>query len=383
MKQNKAYKYRLYPNQIQSNLIDRTIGCVRLIYNKMLADKIKHYEETKQSLKNYPAQYKDEYPFLKEVDSLALANAQLNLQSAYSNFFRRVKQGAEKDKLGFPKFKSKKKAKWSYTTNNQRDSIRIENNTIRLPKVAFVKLKLHRNIPNNYIIKSVTITKTRTNKYYISILVEYENQIFNKNIETAIGLDFSMKKLYVDSNNHSADYPKYFKRSQDNLAKEQRIFSHRKPGSNRYNKQRVKVAKVHEYISNQRKDFLHKESRKIANNYDLVCIEDLDMQEMSKHFNFGKSIADNSWRMFITFLKYKLEEQGKHLVIINKWFPSSKTCNVCKEINHNLTLNQREWICKCGVKLNRDFNAAINILNFGLDSIKTIGTIGLAQRYLS
>jgi len=385
MKQNKAYRYRLYPNKIQANLIDRTIGCVRFIYNCMLADKIKHYEETKQSLKNYPAQYKNEHPFLKEVDSLALANAQLNLQSAYSNFFRRIKQGKEKEKekSGFPKFKSKRRAKWSYTTNNQKNSIRIENNTIRLPKVESVKVKLHRSIPNNCIIKSVTVTKTRTNKYYISILIEYENQVVKKNIETAIGLDFSMKKLYTDSNNYSADYPKYFRNSQDSLAKEQRIFSHRKLGSNRYNKQRVKVARVHEYISNQRKDFLHKESRKIANNFDLVCIEDLDMQEMSKHFNFGKSIADNSWGMFVTFLKYKLEDRGKHLVTIDKWFPSSKTCNVCKEINHNLTLNQREWTCKCGIKLNRDFNAAINILNFGLESIKTIGTIGLAQRYLS
>jgi putative transposase len=377
MKKNKAYKFRIYPNKNQSSLIDRTIGCARFIYNCMLADKIKHYKDTKLSLKNTLDQYKTEFEFLKEVDSLALANTQMNLETAYSNFFRRVKQG--KKELGFPKFKSKKKCSWSYTTNNQKESIRIENNKIKLPKIGFVKLIQHREIPNDHIIKSVTVTKTRTNKYYISILVEYETQVFKKDIENVIGLDFSMKELYVASNGHSVNYPRFFRNTQEKLAKEQRIFSHRKSGSKRYEKQRIKVAKVHEKISNQRKDFLHKESHILASKYDMVCIEDLNMQAMSQCLNFGKSVSDNGWGMFTTFLKYKLEDQGKQLLKIDKWFPSSKMCNECGAINSNLTLSDREWKCDCGTFHNRDHNAAINIRNFG---IKTIGTMGIAQEYL-
>jgi len=377
MKKNKAYKFRIYPNKTQSSLIDRTIGCARFIYNCMLADKIKYYKDTKLSLKNMPAQYKKEFEFLKEVDSLALANAQINLETAYNNFFRRLKQG--KKEPGFPKFKSKKKATWSYTTNNQNRSVRIEKNRIKLPKVGFVKIKQHREILDDHIIKAATITKMRTNKYYISILVEYETQVFKKNIENVIGLDFSMKELYVASNGYSANYPRFFRNTQEKLAKEQRIFSHRKPGSKRYEKQRIKVAKVHEKISNQRKDFLHKESHILASKYDMVCIEDLNMQAMSQCLNFGKSVSDNGWGMFTTFLKYKLEDQGKQLYKIDKWFPSSKMCNECGAINSNLTLSDREWKCDCGVVHDRDHNAAINIRNFG---IRTVGITGIAQECL-
>ena len=368
----KSYKINLYPTKEQAELIDKTIGCSRFIYNQMLADKIHHYKDTKLMLYNTPAQYKNEFEFLSEVDSLALANAQLNLQEAYNNFFRRVKQG--KKEIGFPKFKSKKKCNWSYTTNNQKDSIRIENTKIKLPKIGFIKVKLHRNIPEKHIIKSATISKTRTNKYYISILVEYEIQVFIKDIEKVVGLDFSMKELYVDSEGNSANFPRYFRLSQEKLAKEQRILSHRKYESKRYEKQKVKVAKVHERISNQRKDFLHKESKKLADIYDLICIEDLNIKAMSQCLNFGKSVSDNGWGFFTTVLQYKLEDQGKQLYKIDKWFPSSKMCNVCGSINDELTLADREWVCDCGAKHNRDHNASINI--------RTVGMTGIAQRYL-
>lgn len=374
MKKNKAYKFRLLPNKTQANLIERTIGCARFIYNRMLADKIKHYKDMKLSLKNTPAQYKNEFEFLKEVDSLALANSQRNLETAYTNFFRRIKQN--KKEVGFPKFKSKKKCSWSYTTNNQKDSIRIENNKIKLPKIGLVKLIQHRGIPDDHIIKSVTITKTRTNKYYISILVEYETQVIKKDIEKVIGLDFSMKELYVDSNGYLANYPRFFRQAQEKLAKQQRIFSHRKPGSKRYEKQRLKVAKIHEHISNQRKDFLHKESHRLSDTYDMVCVEDLNMQAMSQCLNFGKSVSDNGWGMFRTFISYKLKDLGKQIFVIDKWFPSSKMCNVCGCINKELTLADREWICECGSVHNRDYNAAINIRNFG---VRTVGIIGIAQ----
>ena len=359
---NKAYKFRLYPNKEQEEMFAKTFGCVRFIYNKMLGDKIEYYEENKEKFNNTPAQYKSEFEWLREIDSLALANAQMNLQTAYNNFFR--------DKsIGFPKFKSKHKSTRSYTTNNQSGSIRIENKHIKLPKVGFVRVKQHRKIPNDQKIKSCTVSQTPSGKYYVSILVEYEMVIPNieLNPENSLGLDMDMKNLYTDNNGIRAGYDRYYRKAQEKLAKEQRKLSHCKKGSNNRNKQRIKVAKAHEKIANQRKDFLHKLSNQIANDYDVVCIEDLDMKAMSQCLHLGKSVADNGWGMFTTFLKYKLTDKGKSLIKIDKWFPSSKTCNVCGNINKELTLSDREWTCKeCGTHHDRDWNAAINIRNEGL-----------------
>ena len=228
--QNKAYKFRLYPNKKQSILIDKTIGCARFIYNKMLNDKIEHYKETKQRLNNTPAQYKKEFEWLKEVDSLALANAQMNLQTAYRNFFKRPD-------VGFPKFKSKKRSRLSYTTNNQRGTIRIvDKSHIRLPKLKDIKIKIHREIQDTHIIKSATITKSATGKYYISILVEYEYEkpVVNLNKNNALGLDYSSHGFYVDSQNRKADYPKFYRNAQKKMAKEQRKLSLMKYESNNY-----------------------------------------------------------------------------------------------------------------------------------------------------
>lgn len=359
---NKAYKYRLYPNKEQQIMFAKTFGCVRFIYNRMLADKIKHYKETKQKLNNTPAQYKKEFEWLKEVDSLALANAQMNLQTAYNNFFR-------SPKVGFPKFKSKHKNRNSYTTNNQNGSIRIEDDRIKLPKIGLVKIKLHRQILDNQIIKSCTIFKTPSGKYYVSILVEFEYETPKIVLDTDnfIGLDMDMKNLYTDSNGIRAEYPRYYRRMLDKLAKEQRKLSHCKLGSHNRNKQRIKVAKLHEKVANQRKDFLHKLSNQIANDYDGVCIESLNMKAMSQCLHLGKSVHDNGWGMFTTFLKYKLDWQGKPLVKINKWYPSSKTCHHCGYVNDKLTLSDREWVCEgCGEIIDRDWNAAENIRDEGI-----------------
>jgi len=369
MKKNKAYKFRVYPNKEQQLFFDKTIGCSRFIYNQMLSDKIEHYKSTKLMLKNTPAQYKEKFEWLKEVDSLALANAQQNLNTAYNNFFKRVKQG--KKEVGFPKFKSKKKCNWSYTTNNQKGTIDIVGKKVKLPKIGLINVKLHRDIPKEHIIKSATISKTRTNQYYISILVEYEKQIFEKEIKNVIGLDFSMKELYVDSEGNSANFPRFFRLTQEKLAKEQKSLSRKLYQSKRYEKQKLKVAKTHEKIANQRKDFLHKESKKLVDSYDMVCIETLNMQAMSQCLNFGKSVMDNGWGMFTTFLHYKLEEQGKRLFKIDKWFPSSKMCSNCGLIKKDLQLSDRVYSCDCGLEIDRDHNAAINI--------KTVGTTGLAQ----
>jgi putative transposase len=354
---NKAYKFRLYPNAEQAVMFAKTFGCVRFIYNKMLGDKIAHYNETKEKLNNTPAQYKAEFEWLKEIDSLALANAQLNLQTAYSNFFK-------KPNTGFPKFKSKRKNHRSYTTNNQNGTVRIENGCLKLPKIGFVKLKQHRTIPENYTIKSVTVSKSPSGKYYASILFEYEQIIEPVKINTIIGLDFSMTELYVDSNGNEAQYNRYYRRSLDKLKKMSRTLSNMRKFSKNWYKQKHKIAVLHEKIANQRKDFLHKQSRQIANAYDLVGVEDLNMKAMSQALNFGKSVADNSFGTFRTLLKYKLEEQGKYFVVIDKWFPSSKLCHKCGFKNDDLTLSVREWLCPdCQTNHDRDTNAAVNIRN--------------------
>lgn len=359
---NKAFKYRIYPNKEQEVLFDKTFGCVRFIYNKMLADKIEYYNNTKKKLNNTPAQYKNEFVWLKDVDSLALANAQMNLQTAYNNFFR-------DKKVGFPKFKSKHKNKMSYTTNNQKGTISIQDKQIKLPKVGLVRIQLHRQIPSDYTIKSCTISKSPSGKYYASILCKYDYEIpqIELSIDNCIGFDMDMKNLFTDSNGIRAKYPRYYRQMQIKLAKEQRKLSNCKRGSSNYKKQRITVAKLHEKIANQRKDFLHKLSNQIANDYDIVCIEDLNMKAMSQCLNLGKSVSDNGWGMFTTFLGYKLSLQGKYLSKINKWYPSSKACNYCGTINDKLTLSDREWTCECcNTNHDRDWNAAKNIKDEGI-----------------
>ena len=360
---NKAYKFRIYPNEEQKVLFAKTFGCVRFIYNQMLADKIEYYKETKKKLNNTPAQYKTEFEWLKEVDSLALANAQMNLQKAYNNFFANPK-------IGFPKFKSKHKNRKSYTTNNQKGSITLENGYLKLPKAnGLIQVKQHRQIPSDYKIKSVTISQTPSGKYYASILFEYENQVQEKeDLTKFLGLDFSMKELYKDSNGNEPCYPKYYRKAEKRLKREQRKLSLMEKGSSNRNKQRIKVAKLHEKVANQRKDFLHKQSRQIANAYDCVCIENLDMKAMSQCLKFGKSVSDNGWGMFTVFLKYKLEEMGKRLVKIDKFYASSQLCNVCGYKNtETKDLSVREWFCPtCGTHHDRDVNAAINIRNEGM-----------------
>ena len=359
---NKAFKFRLYPNEEQKIIFAKTFGCTRFIYNKMLSDKIDYYKQTKQKLNNTPAQYKTEFEWLKEVDSLALANAQINLQKAFTNFFTNPKSG-------FPKFKSKHKNRKSYTTNNQKGSITLENGYLKLPKIVdLIKVKQHRQIPEDYKIKSVTVSQTPSGKYYASILCEYENQVQTAELKDFLGLDFSMKELYKDSNGNEPCYPRYYRQAEKRLKREQRKLSLMEKGSLNRNKQRIKVAKLHEKVANQRKDFLHKQSRQIANAYDCVCIENLDMKAMSQALNFGKSVSDNGWGMFIKFLQYKLEEKGKRLIKVDKFFASSQICSVCGYKNSETkNLSIRAWDCPvCGAHHDRDINAAINIKNEGM-----------------
>ena len=357
---NKAYKFRIYPNSEQQVLLAKTFGCVRFIYNKMLGEKIAYYEDTGKILRTTPAGYKSQYEWLKEVDSLALANEQMHLETAYKNFFR-------DKKIGFPKFKSKHKGHNSYTTNLVNGNIVLFDRFLKLPKLGKIRIKQHRAIPENNRLKSVTVSLTPTGKYYASVLYEYDINIKEVLPENVIGLDFSMGELYVDSNGIIPKFPRPYKTIQAKLAKEQRKLSKRKKGGSNYRKQRRKVALIHEKAANQRKDFLHKRSRQIANAYDAVCIEDLDMKAMSQSLSLGKSISDNGWGSFVRMLDYKLNEQGKILIKVDRWYPSSKTCSHCGFVKDNLVLSERIFCCdSCGLALDRDYNSAINIRKEGI-----------------
>ena len=365
---NKAYKFRIYPNDEQKVLFAKTFGCVRLVYNHWLDRKIKQYEEDKTSVtyticaKEMAEMKKtEEYAFLKEIDSVSLQQSLRHLDTAFQNFFKQPK-------TGFPRFKSKKRNKNSYSTVCINGNITISNGYLKLPKIGQVRLKQHRAIPSEYKLKSVTVSQTPSEKYYASILFEYKNQVQEQELHEFLGLDFSMHELYKDSNGNEPCYPRYYRQSERKLKREQRKLSLMQKGSKNRAKQRIKVAKLHEKVANQRKDFLHKQSRQITNAYDCVCIEDLDMKAMSQALNFGKSVSDDGWGMFITFLKYKLEEQGKRLVKIDRFFASSQICSCCGYVNKGTkNLAVRAWECReCGTQHDRDVNAAINIRNEGI-----------------
>lgn len=293
---------------------------------------------------------------------MALANAQLNLNKAYNNFCNNRKH------FGKPRFKSRKAGHSSYSTNNQKGSVRLEGNKVKLPKIGWVKICLYRPLMENSTIKTVTISRTPSGKFYISILVEYENQIFTIIPKNFLGLDFAMHGLYVASDEDNTDYPNFLRKSEKKLAKAQRRLSKRQEESRNRDKQRIRVAILHEKIANQRLDFLHKKARYLADKYNAIGIEDIRVKAMAKRkkggkFSFGKSVADNGWNMFTNILEYKLAWQGKQLVKIDKWYPSSQLCHICGyKYNKTKDLSVREWDCpKYGSHHNRDKNAAINI----------------------
>ena len=365
---NKAYKFRIYPDEEQKILFAKTFGCVRLVYNYWLNRKIRQYEEDKTTV-TYTAcaremaemKKTEEYLFLQEVDSVSLQQSLRHLDTAFQNFFKQPG-------TGFPKFKSKKRNKNSYSTVCINGNIAVSDGYLKLPKVGQVKLKQHRSVPDEYSLKSVTISQTSGGKYYASILYEYENQIQETEPDKFLGLDFSMHGLYRDSNGNEPEYPHYYRLAEKKLKREQRKLSLMEKGSSNRKKQRIKVARLHEKIANQRKDFLHKQSRQIANEYDCVCIENLDMKGMSQALNFGKSVSDNGWGMFTVFLKYKLEESGKKLIKVDRFFASSQICSCCGYKNaETKNLSVREWDCpECGTHHDRDTNAAVNIKNEGM-----------------
>ena len=365
---HKAYKIRIYPNEVQKVFFAKSFGCTRFIWNRMLADKKDYYRLHKKFLKNTPAQYKKEFEWLREVDSLALANVQMQLQQGFQSFFKRPD-------MDFPKFKHKGK-KDSYTTNNQKGTVAIDGSFIKLPKIGRIKANIHRSI--NGLIKSVTVSKAPTGKYYVSVLVETIATPFLKT-QSNIGIDLGLTDFIVLSDGTKVANPKFLAKIKDKLARAQKIMSKRSAvakkanrklsESSNYQKQKRKVANIHEKISNSRKDFLHKQSFNIVKSHDIIVIEDLNVSGMLKNHKLAKAISDSSWSTFTTMLDYKADWYGKQLIKVDRWFPSSKTCSVCGYVlgKDELKLSDRSWNCpSCKSENDRDLNASVNILNEGL-----------------
>lgn len=370
---NKAIRYRVYPSTEQSVMFAKTFGCCRKVYNLMLSDKIEGYKITGKFPTVTPAKYKKDYPYLKEVDSLALANKQMDLQAAFRNTFSK----SRKKKNVFPKFKSAKYSRKAYTTNNQKGTVAIiDNKYIKLPKIGKVKAVIHRVPETGWVMKSATVSQESDGKYYISILFEFDNAVndYRADKTNAIGLDYASDGLYVDSNGNVGTNHKYYRESHKKLAKAQRRLS-RMQGSKKqevksknYIKQLRKVNKIHRHIANQRLDNLHKLLTEIANQYDVVCVESLNLRAMANRgFGNGKATLDNGYGRFLSMLAYKLSDRNKYFVKVDKWFPSSQMCHCCGTLHPEMkNLAIRTMKCDCGFTISRDQNAAINILREGL-----------------
>ena len=370
----KAYKFRIYPTEEQEIFFAKTFGCVRKVYNLMLNDRKKAYEEVKNDPSKKmtfttPAKYKKEFPFLKEVDSLALANAQLHLDKAYKNFFR--------DKsVGFPRFKSKKNPVQSYTTNNQNGTVAlIDSKFIKVPKLkSLVRIKLHRQ-PKG-MIKSATISRHSSGKYYISLLCKEEISELPKT-NSAIGIDLGITDFAILSDGQKIDNHKFTSKMEKKLKREQRKLSKRAllaknkgiplSEAKNYQKQKRKVARLHEKVMNQRTDFLNKLSTEIIKNHDIICIEDLNVKGMLRNHKLARSISDVSWSSFVAKLQYKADWYGREIIKVDTWFPSSQICSECGHKDGKKSLDIREWTCPiCHTHHDRDINASINILIEGL-----------------
>ena len=359
----KGVKFRIYPNKVQQKLINQTFGCCRLVYNKGLAMREEAYKNGEKVGYNQTSamltMLKQGLAFLKEVDSISLQQSLRDLDRAYTNFFQK--------RAKHPNFKSKHDNHQSYRTINQGDNIRIVGKYLKLPKLGYVKVRQSMPIGK---INNVTVERTPSGKYFAVLNVDFE-PTYNRNNFGVIGIDVGIKEFYTDSNGNIANNPKQLERSTKKLIREQRRLSRKVKGSSNRNKQRIKVAKAHEKITNQRNDFLHKLSTMLVRENQTICIEDLSVKNMVKNHKLARSINSVSWSKFFEMLDYKSEWYESRVVRIPTNYPSSQTCGCCGYKNTLVkNLSVRKWECpNCGERHDRDVNAARNILNKGLQLV--------------
>jgi len=374
MKRNKTYKLRIYPTQDQEVLINKTFGACRMIYNAVLDYKQNLYNDRKQtfskvdSIKSITEIKKiNGYEWLKEIETVALQQSLIDLDKSYQNFFRNLKKG----KKTFLRFKSKHNPKQSYRTNNVSNTIRVENNKIRLPKLKWVKFRDSRQLKENEIIKFVTIKKTPTGKYFACVLVEYE---FEPNKPTQIdtsrifSADMSAKNFMITTDDIEIENQKFYRKLERLLGIRQRRLSRKKNGSNNRLKAKHRLARIHEDISNRRFGWHKNVAHKLLTQFDVLCFEDLNIEAMKRfHKGLAKTMSDMGWSAFLTFLEQKCEAENKYLIKISRWFPSSKMCSECGCLKKDLPLSQRTYECDCGSVIDRDENAAKNIKAEGIN----------------
>lgn len=412
VRKNKGYKYKLvdlYPSQVE--YINKAFGCVRKMYNEYVASLYEHLDnegfETGKLPKikfSSPAAIKKDFSYMKEIDSLAFCNTEINFKNAIQKYNKEYAYKCQytkkaikrsktlnikptfKDLKGMPSFKSKKDGYDSFTTNNQvskngTESIKVKDNLVKIPKLKTpLKFIKHRELPHDAIIKSVTISKDCRDNYYISFLVEYDSEIeyidLHKKELKVLGLDYAQKGFYVDSEGKIANYPKFYRKMEQKLIQEQIKLSRKVLYSKRWWKQKRKVSFIFEKIVNQRKDWLHKMSYRISEEYDVIVLEDINLRNMAQCLSLGKNLHDNGFGMFRIYLKYKLEDRGKLLLKVDKKFPSSKKCSCCGNIKEELGIETRTYICdKCGISICRDENAAKNLVIEGKRIISELNTV--------
>ena len=385
----KAYKYRIYPNKEQQVKMNRFFGCCRFVYNKCIewySDAYKSWKENGTDIGKTPllTDFKKDFEFLKECDNAALAYSRSHFESAIKDFIK-SKNGKRKGKqLGFPQFKSKHKSKMTYKTCDAHGGIRfVDDSHIKLPKMGLVKCVKHRDFDG--VIKAVTVEMKPSGKYYISVMVECPNEIElkinkknNYNNLNVAGLDMSLSDFVVSSHKEDNTIIKYvrnYRKNEKHLSKLQRKLSRKEKGSQNRMKSKRQVAVLHEKITNQRKDFINKTALYFARKYDVIVLEDINLQNMSRTLHLGKSVTDLGFGEFRTVLEQKCKEYDTTIIYADKWYPSSKTCSSCGTINKSLKLSDREWACtECGTCHNRDFNAALNLEQYFTNQYNTVGT---------